>query len=224
MRLVYQRLPRDLTQRFEEKGLMLTCQLPETKACGYEVTWPTMFGTADRGEAEEFAANRGWKIEWTDDGGVRVCQKPSPVVRMHRVTGEKVWFNQAHLLHKEYAPWTTDFLGPSLIQRLDAWQQRPRLMSRFYYHSTHADGSEIRVSDLECIRRVIADTMVMFDWQASDLLVCDNKLCAHGRQPYTPPRRILAALATDRPLAQPLECGDASPLSLPSLAAERPSV
>jgi alpha-ketoglutarate-dependent taurine dioxygenase len=201
MRLVYQRLPADLVQRFEQKGLILTRRLPETKEAGYEATWPTVLGTTDRGEAELFAAKRGWRVEWTSDGGACVFHKPSPVVKTHRVTGEKVWFNQAHLLHKAYAPWTSDFLGVGPEQKLEADRLRPRLSSRFYFHSTHADGSEILISDLECIRRTIAETMVMFDWQPHDLLICDNKLVAHGRQPYQPPRTILAALANDRPLA-----------------------
>jgi alpha-ketoglutarate-dependent taurine dioxygenase len=200
MRLVYKRLPSDLVKRFEEKGLILTRQLPATKEAGYEVTWPTVLGSSDRGDAEKFAEQRGWRIEWTSDGGACVFQRPSPAVKTHRVTGEKVWFNQAHLLHKAYAPWTTDFLGPGPEQKLEAERQRPRLSSRFFFHSTHADGTEIQISDLECIRRVISETMVMFDWQVSDLLICDNKLVAHGRQPYQPPRTILAALAADRPL------------------------
>jgi alpha-ketoglutarate-dependent taurine dioxygenase len=197
MRVVLQRLPKDLVERFESKGLILTRQLPETKEAGYEVTWPTMFGTSDRQEAESFAAQRGWRIEWTDDGGVRVYQKPSPTTRRHRVTGEKIWFNQAHLLHKEYAPWKGDFLGPSPEQQAEAERLRPAMSKRFFYHSTHADGSEISVADLETIRRTIDETMTMFDWKTGDLLVCDNKLVSHGRQPYTPPRRILAALAAD---------------------------
>ena len=45
---------------------------------------------------------------------------------------------------------------------------------------------------------VIDETMVMFDWQECDVVVCDNKLVAHGRQLYQPPRSILAALATTR--------------------------
>ena len=200
MRVVYDRLPSDLVARFEEKGLLLTRQLPVTKEAGYEVTWPTVLGSSDRQGAEDFAARRGWRIEWTSDGGARVIQKPSPVVTTHRVTGEKAWFNQAHLLHKAYAPWTTDFLGPDAEQKLEAERQRPQLCSRFYFQSTHADGAEIEIADLECIRSVIAETMVMFDWQTSDLLLCDNKLVAHGRQPYQPPRTILAALAADRPL------------------------
>jgi alpha-ketoglutarate-dependent taurine dioxygenase len=157
-----------------------------------------MFGTEDVQQAEAFARKRGWQLNWTDDGGVRVIQRPSPATRVHPVTGEKVWFNQAHLLHRAFAPWRDDFLGPSLGQRLRARLQRPRLSRRFYYQSAHADGSEIRLSDLKCIRSTIAQTMVMFDWQVGDLLLCDNKLVSHGRQPYTPPRTILAALANDR--------------------------
>jgi alpha-ketoglutarate-dependent taurine dioxygenase len=197
MRVVLQKLPQDLVERFESKGLILTRQLPETKEAGYEVTWPTMFGTADRGEAEAFAAKRGWQLAWSDDGGVRVYQKPSPTTKRHRVTGEKIWFNQAHLLHKEYAPWNGDFLGPSPEQKAEADRLRPAMSKRFFYQSTHADGSEIRVDDLETIRQTIDETMTMFDWKAGDLLICDNKLVSHGRQPYTPPRKILAALAAD---------------------------
>jgi alpha-ketoglutarate-dependent taurine dioxygenase len=198
MRLVYERLPADLKTRFEEKGLVLTRQLPENKEVGYEVTWPTALGSTDRSEAEAFAASRGWRVEWTADGGGRVFQKPSPVVKTHRVTGEKIWFNQAHLLHKAYAPWTTEFLGPSPEQKLEAEQRRPELSKRFFFHSTHADGTEIEVTDLACVHRVLEETRVMFDWQASDLLVCDNKLVAHGRQPYEPPRTVFAALGADR--------------------------
>lgn len=197
MRVVLERLPKDLVDRFEAKGLILTRQLPFTKEAGHEVTWPTMFGTSDKQEAEAFAEKRGWRIEWTDDGGVRVYQKPSPTTKSHRVTGEKIWFNQAHLLHKEYAPWKGDFLGSTPEQQEEANRRRPEFSKRFFYHSTHADGSEIMVSDLETIRRTIDETMTMFDWKAGDLLICDNKLVSHGRQPYSPPRKILAALAAD---------------------------
>lgn len=199
MRLVYERLPNDLKSPFENKGLRLTRLLPPTKEAGYEVTWQTVLGAADREGAESFAAQRGWRIEWQADGGALLIQNPSPAVKIHPVAKEKVWFNQAHLLHRAYAPWTSDFLGPAPEQKKEAERLRPQLSRRFYFQSTHADGSEILLDDLETIRRVIDQTMVMFDWQMGDLLLCDNKLAAHGRQPYQPPRTILAALAENRP-------------------------
>jgi alpha-ketoglutarate-dependent taurine dioxygenase len=197
MRTVLEKLPQELVRRFEDKGLILTRQLPATKEAGYEVTWPTVFGTSDRKEAEAFAAKRGWRLKWTEDGGVRVFQRPSPTTKRHRVTGEKIWFNQAHLLHKEYAPWKGDFLGSSPEEQAEADRLRPAMSQRFFYQSTHADGTEIAVADLETIRKTIGETMTMFDWKSGDLLICDNKLVSHGRQPYTPPRKILAALAAD---------------------------
>jgi hypothetical protein len=189
-----------MIDRFVSRGgLVLHRKLPTEKRYGFEVTWSTAFGTSDRGEMERIAKQNGWYMTWAKDGGLQITHGPSPVVLNHRVTGEKVWFNQAHLLHKSVAPWTSAWLGPSLPQRLRARMLQPFIRNRFFYHATHADGSEISLSDLDCIRRVITEEMVLFDWQRGDVLLIDNKLVAHGRQPYEPPRKIFAALLADIP-------------------------
>jgi alpha-ketoglutarate-dependent taurine dioxygenase len=206
MRAVYRKLPRALIDRFEQKGgLILHRKLPTEKRYGFEVTWSTAFGARDRAAMEKLAQEKNWKISWAKDGGLEITHGPSPVVKSHRVTGERIWFNQAHLLHKSVAPWTTAWLGPRLPQRLKARTMRPFIRDRFFYHSTHADGSEISLADLACIRQVIAGETVMFDWQRGDLLLIDNKLVAHGRQPYQPPRTIFAALLADTPRKRPAE-------------------
>jgi hypothetical protein len=203
MRAVYKKLPRELIDRFEQKGgLILRRVLPTEKRYGFEVAWTTAFGTSDRTEMEKIAKRNGWRMQWTKDG-LEVIHKPSPVVKAHRVTGELVWFNQAHLLHRSVAPWTTDWLGPSPGQQLEARQLQASIQDRFLYHSTHADGSEISLDDLACIRRVVAEETVLFDWQRGDILLVDNKLVAHGRQPYEPPRTIFAALLADTPRTRP---------------------
>jgi len=200
MRAVYKKLPGELIDRFEKKGgLVFTRKLPTTKRYGFEVTWTTAFGTSDRGEMERIARERGWTMQWTHDGGLLVTHPPSPVVKTHRVTGEYIWFNQAHLLHKSVAPWKSPWLGPAVGQRLRAKLLQPFIQNRFYYHTTHADGSEITHSDIECIREVVASETIHFDWRASDILLVDNKLVAHGRRPFTPPRKIFAALLADSP-------------------------
>lgn len=204
MRAVYQRLPRELIDRFEQRGgLILHRKLPVEKRYGFEVTWTTAFGAPDRSTMEKVATQNGWQISWAKDGGLEITHAPSPVVKTHRVTGEKIWFNQAHLLHKSVARWTTAWLGPSLLQRSKARLLRPFIQDRFFYHSTHADGSEISLADLDCIRRAVAEETVLFDWQRGDLLLIDNKLVAHGRQPYQPPRKVFAALLADTPGKRP---------------------
>lgn len=200
MRAVYRKLPRELIDRFEQKGgLVLHRKLPTKKKYGFEVTWSTAFGTTDCVEMEMIAKQNGWSMSWSKDDGLEISHQPSPITLTHRVTREKVWFNQAHLLHKSVAPWTSAWLGPGLPQRLKARVLQPFIKGRFFYHSTHADGSEISLSDLECIRHTLAEEMVLFDWQRGDVLLIDNKLVSHGRQPYQPPRTIYAALLADVP-------------------------
>jgi alpha-ketoglutarate-dependent taurine dioxygenase len=198
MRSVYEKLPKDLVERFESKGgLILHRKLPTQKRYGYEVTWTTAFGAANASEMEIVAKKNGLIISWTTDGGLKVKHRPSPVTKFHRVTGQRVWFNQAHLLHKSVAPWTSPWLGTSSLQRLKARLMRPFLRNRFYYHSTFADGSEISEQDIATIKRTIAGETILFDWQRGDVLLIDNKLVSHGRQPYNPPRTIYAALLAD---------------------------
>jgi alpha-ketoglutarate-dependent taurine dioxygenase len=200
MRAVYRKLPRELVDRFESKGgLVLHRKLPTEKKYGFEVTWSTAFGTSDRGEMEKIAQRNGWRMKWADDGGLEITHGPSPVTLRHRVTGEKVWFNQAYLLHKSVAPWTSDWLGSSPSEIAEARALEPLIKDRFYYHSTHADGSEISLSDLDTIRRVVTSEKVLFDWKRGDVMLIDNKLVAHGREPYQPPRTIFAALLADVP-------------------------
>jgi hypothetical protein len=69
-----------------------------------------------------------------------------------------------------------------------------------YLERSFADRSEISVEDLNAMRRVRDETMVMFDWQVGDLMICDDKLVSHGRRPHEPPRKILAAMDSDRPI------------------------
>lgn len=200
MRAVYRKLPRELVDRFESKGgLVLHRKLPTEKKYGFEVTWSTAFGTSDRGEMEKIAQRSGWRMKWTEDGGLEITHGPSPVTLKHRVTGEKIWFNQAHLLHKSVAPWTSDWLGSSPSEIAEARALEPLIKDRFYYHSTHADGSEISLSDIDTIRRVVTAEKVLFDWKRGDVMLIDNKLVAHGREPYQPPRTIFAALLADVP-------------------------
>ena len=155
MRAVYRKLPQELAGRFEKKGgLVLRRQVPAEKRYGFEVTWKTPFSASSKEDMEKIAKQNGWKMTWGKDGGLEVTHRPSPVVKTHAATGDRVWFNQAHLLHNAVAPWTSAWRGPNLTQRLRARLLQPFIRDRFFYHSTQADGSEISFSGLDSIRRV----------------------------------------------------------------------
>ena len=122
---------------------------------------------------------------------------------------------ETHLLYKSDAPWRSAWLGPGLGRRLQAKLLQPFIQHGFLYHTTRADGSEIDISDLECIRRVVADQTVLFDWRVGDTLLIDNKLVAHGGRPFQPPRKIFAALLADSPRKTVKPCPSPSVAAVP---------
>ena len=106
-----------------------------------------------------------------------------PAVARHPRTGEMVWFNQAHLFH---------------ITNLEKEVREPLLESfgeeRLPRQARYGDGAPIEAAELDQVRRAYAEEAVDVDWQTGDVLVLNNMLVAHGRRPYSGPRRLLAAM------------------------------
>jgi hypothetical protein len=57
------------------------------------------------------------------------------------------------------------------------------------------DGGEIDVRDLDHIRGVIKELSSATPWREGDILVVDNMLACHGRNPFTGSRKIALAMA-----------------------------
>jgi alpha-ketoglutarate-dependent taurine dioxygenase len=45
------------------------------------------------------------------------------------------------------------------------------------------------------LREAYRAETVRFEWKAGDLLMLDNMLTSHGRDPFDPPRRIVVGMA-----------------------------
>jgi TfdA family taurine catabolism dioxygenase TauD len=198
MRAVYRRIPPAVRERFESRGCRLQRLLPLRRRLVGPRTWPEVFGTTERAAVEKLAAEHGWELQWLPDGMLRLLNEVRPASVTHPVTGERVWFNQAHLLHPSAI--AADLRGErrfvaaalaGLAGRLRRNQPR--------YLTTFGDGSLIPEADLEAVRAAIRAEMILFDWQRGDLLVVDNYLMAHGRRPYRGRRRILASLLGAEP-------------------------
>ena len=59
----------------------------------------------------------------------------------------------------------------------------------------YGDGSAIEPSVLAELQAAYQQEMVTFSWEKGDVLMLDNMLSIHARQPFVPPRKILVGMA-----------------------------
>jgi alpha-ketoglutarate-dependent taurine dioxygenase len=147
-----------------------------------DVPWQQVFGTTDRKEVARFCAEHDVTCEWLDQDTLRTTQDCQGVAH-HPTTGERVFFNQAHLFHVSSL---SAAAAQSLIQ-LYGINRLPR-------HAVYRDGSEIPVETLQTVRDAFSKATISFPWQRGDVLLVDNMQFAHGRRPFKGPRQVIVAL------------------------------
>ncbi|MGW7365537.1 TauD/TfdA family dioxygenase [Streptomyces sp. NPDC054841] len=167
----------EVRERFERLGVMYTREY----GTGVDLTWQQTFETTDRGTVERFCAENGIRAEWGPRDTLRTTQVCQAVAE-HPVTGERVWFNQAHMFHPSTLP-------PDVRASLASSGAG---LSR---DVCYGDGTPIGDSELEDVRRAYEAETRFFDWSGGDVLVIDNILVAHGRRPYRGSRRVLVAMS-----------------------------
>jgi alpha-ketoglutarate-dependent taurine dioxygenase len=150
---------------------------------GVDLPWQDVFQTAERAAVESYCRRAGMAFEWRPGDRLRT-RAVRQVVATHPATGDTVWFNHAHMFH-------VSNLEPAVRQALLAEFAPDELPRNAFY----GDGSAIEDEVLEHVRDVYRRAAVTFPWQRGDLLLVDNFLASHGRQPFTGPRRIAVAMA-----------------------------
>lgn len=178
-RLVLRHLDRSIVRRFTEHGVRYIRQY----GGGLGLDWRTVFATDDPDEVARRCAAEDLEFAWSPGGVLRTVAVRPAVVR-HPLTGEMSWFNQAQHWH------------PAC---LDAGT-REALLSLYDEHDLprncqYGDGSPIEDSVMAEILDVYSALESKFTWQVGDVLVIDNVLMAHARNPYSGTRRLLVALA-----------------------------
>ena len=177
-RRVYQLLDPLLREQFEKKGVMYVRNYGE----GLGLSWETVFRTSDRAVVEEHCRKASIDFKWKAGEGLRTsCVRPG--VTKHPKTGESSWFNQAQ-------HWHISCLEPELRESLLEIFSEQDLPRNCYY----GDGARIEDSVMQEILEVYRQLEVSFPWQAADILMLDNMLTAHGRNPFVGERRILVAM------------------------------
>jgi alpha-ketoglutarate-dependent taurine dioxygenase len=150
---------------------------------GLDLSWQQVFQTTNRSEVEAFCRREGLEFEWKDGNRFRTRQI-CHAVASHPETGELVWFNQAHLFHVS-----------NLVQDVRQYLLTEVKEAELPRHALYGDGTPIEDSFLEEIRAAYREETGTFAWQEGDILLVDNMLVAHGREPFVGPRKILVGMA-----------------------------
>jgi alpha-ketoglutarate-dependent taurine dioxygenase len=150
---------------------------------GFGKSWQDTFETSDRGAVEEFLREARAEVGWAADDQLRVVLR-RPGVRTHPVSGEEVWFNQADQWHPSNLPPEEAEVLLSVIRDEEDLPHR----------ATYGDGSPISPEDLASVRAAAGRHRLAVPWRAGDLMIIDNMLVLHGREPYTGPRRVVVSM------------------------------
>ncbi len=177
-REVLRRLPQEVVEAFTRKALLYV----RTFTQGLDVSWQGFFKTGDRAEVEARLAAGGVEWRWLPNDELQTRTR-CPAVITHPVTGDRVFFNQVQLHH-------VSCLEPGVREDLLALVG-PQGMPRNVFYG---DGTPIEDDVMALVGRVYEECAVRFDWRQGDVVMLDNMLAAHARDPYQGERKIVVAM------------------------------
>lgn len=176
-RIVYQKIPAEIRDKFERHGVLYTRTYSDI-----DLPWSEVFQTTDKSEVEAYCRDNNIECEWIPDGGLKTRQV-NQATAVHPVTGDKVWFNQAHLFHVSALP-------ENIREDIVSLRGEENLPRNTYY----GDGSPIDEETLNTIKTIYEENAIAFKWQKGDLLLLDNMLFTHGRKTFSGERKVLVGM------------------------------
>ena len=176
-RAVHRGLDPALREEFTAKGVMYI----RNYGTGLGLDWRDVFRTTDRAEAEARCARQGLRHTWHGDRLRTTVVRPA--VLRHPRTGEWSWFNQAQ-------HWHTACLAPDVRESLLSTMTPEELPRSCRF----GDGTPIPDEAMREILRVYQELEVSFPWERGDVMLLDNILAAHARNPFRGERELLVAM------------------------------
>jgi alpha-ketoglutarate-dependent taurine dioxygenase len=171
-------LPADLVAMLETRGLLYV----RTFTPRLDVDWRDFFKTDDRAAVEAHCSAGGIELRWLDPDTPQTRTRCPAVIR-HPLSGEHSFFNQMQLHHPAC-------LEPEV--RADLLEMAG--IERFPRNVLFGDGGTIPDETMALIGEAYEACAVRFQWLRGDVVMVDNMLTAHARDPFEGPRRIVVAM------------------------------
>jgi len=177
-RSVLKLLDAETRERFSRKRVMYVRNYGD----GMGLSWQAAFQTSNKLEVEDHCRGALIDFMWKKDDGLRTRQVFDPIVT-HPWTREAVWFEHTAFFH------VSSLEATVRAAILDEYAEEDLPFNTYY-----GDGSPIEDSALEQIRESYRQAAVSFPWQEQDVLLIDNVLTSHAREPFVGPRKIVVAM------------------------------
>jgi alpha-ketoglutarate-dependent taurine dioxygenase len=193
-------LPIALQKKLEKKGILyskfyygngLESQLVSWMSKRFvEVTWMRHFQTDNKLDIETTFKKMNVEFEWASKGNGLILKTRRPAHRYHPINNKIVWFNQSNFNNNYYRSLSeTVNLIKNPLYRFILSQQRFTS-----YIASFGDGEPISKSEATLIHDTIVNNKISIPWCQGDVMVVDNLLCLHGKEPHRGERMILTSL------------------------------
>ncbi|MBD1581641.1 non-ribosomal peptide synthetase [Pseudoalteromonas sp. S16_S37] len=185
-REMYLKLPAHIRTKLEQKKL---CYVRNFSSL--DVSWQHFFKTDSKQQVESICTQNGIDFQWYGDDNLRISQV-CPAVITHPITNEKSFFNQIQLHHYSFLEEDVKqhFLETGGIENL------PR-------NVCYGDQEPLEQEVIDVISELYEACAVRFDWQKTDVVMLDNMLAAHARDPFEGERKIAVAMGDIYQIASP---------------------
>lgn len=150
---------------------------------GLDIPWQSVFQSEDKKQVERYCEQHEITFEWKGNDWLRT-EQVCHAIATHPRTGQEIWFNQAHMFHVSALEAKTR----KALLDLCGEEGLPR-------NAYYGDGEPIEEDFLLNIREAFQAEAIVFQWTPQDLLLLDNMLVSHSRNPYKGERKILVSMA-----------------------------
>ena len=172
----------DLVAEIRARGIIYIRNLHGGTGLG--PSWQDTFETQSKEALEAYCKSYNIHFEWTPEGSLRLKQKAKGIIQ-HRITGEELWFNQIDQFHPRH-------LGEELYETMQLMFDSPE---QYPMSVTFGDGTAIDEAVVDEVLKATEAVTVAPTWAKNELLIVDNEMVAHGRNPYTGNRKVLVSMS-----------------------------
>ena len=173
-REILSKLPNDLKEKFRRLGIKYRRNVNNSLGLG----WKEIFQVETRQEVENECVKNNITFQWIEDN--LILEWNSPAICQHPSNGDDVWFNHGYFFN-EFS-YSSDFL--KIIESEED----------FPFLTFFGDGSVISKNEYMLIHQAYETSKIEFKWKKGDVLIIDNYLLSHARNPYQGERRIIVSI------------------------------